>query len=64
MAFIKYKRDGKCYIMWAKFGYESSGGGQFSKDMTIYTSTYQYINVPGAGELRLNPGEAQEVDCD
>lgn len=62
-AFIKYHKDGKCYILWGKFGYEAVGGGQFSKDMTTFTSTYHYINVPGIGELRLDPGEAQEVDC-
>lgn len=64
MAFIKYHKDGKCYIMWGTFGYESLGGGRFSKDMTTFVSTYQYINVPGVGEMRLDPGEAQEVECD
>ncbi len=63
MAFIKYHKDGKCYIMWAIFGYEALGGGRFSKDMTTFTSTYHYINVPGVGEMQLNPGEAQEVAC-
>jgi len=62
-AFIKYRKDGKCYIQWGMFGYESLGSGQFSKDMTTFTTTYQYINVPGLGEEQLNPGEAQEVEC-
>ncbi|HEV2479701.1 MAG TPA: hypothetical protein VGS79_08545 [Puia sp.] len=62
-AFIKYRKDGKCYILWGVFGYESLGGGRFSDAMTTFTSTYQYINAPGVGELRLDPGEAQEIDC-
>lgn len=63
MAFIQYRKDGKCYILWAVFGYEAVGGGQFSKDMTTFRSTYHYINAPGIGEMSLDPGEAQEVEC-
>lgn len=63
-AFIKYHKEGKCYILWGVFGYESLGGGRFSESMTTFNSTYQYINAPGVGELRLDPGEAQEIDCD
>lgn len=45
------------------FGYESTGRGGFSNDMTTFTSTYHCINVFEIVELRLDPGEAQEVDC-
>lgn len=62
-AFIKYRKDGKCYIQWGMFGYESSGGGRFSEAMTTFTTSYQYISVSGLGEEQLDPGEAQEVDC-
>ena len=62
-AFIKYKREGKCYILWGNFGYESLGNGLFSKDLITFVSTYHYINVPGVGELRLDSGESQEVEC-
>lgn len=31
--------------------------------MTTFTSTYHCINVFEIVELRLDPGEAQEVDC-
>lgn len=63
IVFIKYRKGQKCYIQWGVFGYESLGGGQFSKDMTTFISTYQYINLPGIGEMRLDPGEEQEVEC-
>ncbi|HET7119213.1 MAG TPA: hypothetical protein VFI29_22150 [Hanamia sp.] len=62
-AFIKYNLQGKCYIQWDMFGYESLGKGEFSNDMTTFVSTYHYISVPGLGEMQLEPGEAQEIDC-
>jgi hypothetical protein len=62
-AIIKYRLNGKCYIQWRAFGYESLGGGSFSKDLYTYQKN-SYLQAAGAGgSLRLEPGIAYEIDC-
>ncbi len=62
---IKYHTDGKCYLQWRTFGYESVGGGQFSSDMSTYNTTnYTFNASSSAGTTRMEEGQAYEVGCD
>ena len=63
---FKSKADGKCYMEWRSFGYESLGGGTFSTEMGnwINRSSLGYpdiIRMDGGREI--NTGDQYEVDC-
>ena len=61
---IVYPLDGKCYLQWRTFGYESLGGGQFSTDLSTYNSSDYTFRASGpAGSKDLEMGTDYEVNC-
>ncbi len=61
-AYYIYKwSDGKCYMQWRSFGYESLGGGAFNDEVNSWIPGDTYSNLPGNREIP--PGKNYEVDC-
>lgn len=62
----KQKSDGKCYMQWRSFGYESLGGGTFSTEMGnwIKRSSLGYPDLIRMDSGReINTGSQYEVAC-
>lgn len=58
---ILYPKNGKCYVMWKKFAYESLGGGVFDKTVRVWSNpSGNYYTIDG---IEFDVNTSYEVNC-
>jgi hypothetical protein len=56
----KRNSDGKCFVQWRKFGYESLGGGAFDNQVKNWSPDNLEFTMSGE---KLDAGKTYELDC-
>lgn len=58
---IVYSKDGKCYVMWKGFAYESLGGGAFDGTVRVWSHpSGNYYTIEG---IEFDANTTYEVNC-